>query len=166
MGYNLPAMIKLEHLVLLAIAPAAWGCGGSEAPANRTIMEGALQLPVAKTKQVATYRCRVDLQTGEIEVREDRRTGRDEEAAWKSLSSKLKDGEKAYEVVIEQGEKNAKGLTDWAMVTVIETESATGRQIRKIPVHEFWGAHAMQTPRALMMKDGRFQFFVQFWPAE
>ena len=165
MGYNLPVMSKVEPLAL-AILVAAAGCGG-ESPMKRAMpMEGVVQLPVAKTKQVATYRCKVDLLTGEISVREDRRSGKDEEAAWKSLSPKLKDGEKTYEVVIEQAEKNAKGFVDWALVTLIESETETGRQIRKIPVQEFWGAHAMQTPRALMVKDGFFQFFVQFWPAE
>ena len=157
---------KLELLAPLAVV-LALGCGGSEGSLKRTMpMEGVVQLPVAKSKQVATYRCKVDLQTGEIEVKEDRRTGRAEETAWKSLSPKLKTEAKTYEVVIEQGDKNAKGHVDWALVTLIESDAETGTQVRKIPVQEFWGAHAMQTPRALMMKDGNFQFFVQFWPAE
>jgi hypothetical protein len=166
-GYNLPVMTKLE-LVAAAFVVALCGCGGgTDAPVKRAMpMEGVVNLPVAKTKQVATYRCKVQLQTGEIEVKEDRRAGKDEETAWKNLSSKLKNGEKSYEVVVEQGEKNAKGHIDWALVTLIESEASTGRQIRKIPVQEFWGAHAMQTPRALMLKEGHFQFFIQFWPAE
>jgi hypothetical protein len=163
----LPVMTKLELCAALSVALALAGCGGSEGTVKRAMpMEGVVQLPVAKTKQVATYRCKIDLQTGEVSVKEDRRAGRDEETAWKSLSPKLKDEEKAYEVVVEQGEKNAKGHVDWALVTLIESEASSGKQIRKIPVQEFWGAHAMQTTRALMVKEGAFQFFVQFWPAE
>lgn len=159
-------MTKLE-LLAVALVAAACGCGGAEGPIKRAMpMEGVVQLPVAKTKQVATYRCTVDLQTGETQVKEDRRAGREEETAWKVVSPKLTHGEKAYEVIVEKGEKNAKGHIDWALVTLIENEASTGKQIRKIPIQEFWGAHAMQTTRALMMKEGTFQFFIQFWPAE
>ncbi|MBI3858326.1 MAG: hypothetical protein HY293_21795 [Planctomycetes bacterium] len=163
-------MIKHELLRRLApalFALAAAGCGSPETGLKRTMpMEGVVQLPPPKAKQVATYRCSINLATGHPEVKEDKRTGRDEEKAWMNLSPKFKQGDKGYEVVIEQSEKNAKGAIEWALVSVLETEAATGKLLRKLPVQDFWGAHDRQTPRALMMKDGRFQFFVQFWPAD
>lgn len=160
---NKRELLRATLPALLALAAA---CGGSEPELKRaTSMEGVIQLPPPKAKQVATYRCMVDLSTGQSEVREDKRTGKAEETAWKSVSPKIKHEARTYEVVIEQGEKNKKGATDWAFVTVVEKDAA-GNVLRKIPVQEFWGAHDSQTPRALMMKEGRFQFFVQFWPAE
>lgn len=158
-------MNKRELTAAALLALAAWGCGSEPEMKRATSMEGVVQLPPPKAKQVATYRCSVDLATGQSEVREDRRTGKAEEAAWKSVSPRIKHEARTYEVVIEQGEKNKKGATDWAFVTVVESDSA-GNVLRKLPVQEFWGAHDSQTPRALMMKDGRFQFFVQFWPTE
>jgi len=147
------------------LAAAAFGC--SDAPALKPMqMDGVAELPASKVQQVATYRCSVDLRNGHIDVNPGRRAGKEEETAWKNLSSRLKQDRLAYEVLIEQSEKNAKGGADWALVTVLETEADSGKLIRKFPVYEFWGSHDRGLPRALMVKDGRLQFFVQFWPAD
>jgi hypothetical protein len=99
-------------------------------------------------------------------VKSGQRTGKDEEAAWNSLSPRLKRGNRSYEVLFEENERNAKGSSDWAFVSVLETESDSGTLLRKIPVYEFWGHHDRQGPRALMIKDGHLQFFVQLWTAD
>lgn len=152
-------------LVLVA-ALGAWGCGGSSAPAKRAMpMEGVVQLPPSKNG-VATYRCTIDLSTGKSEVSERRRSGADEEAAWNKMAARLKNNDKTLEVVFEENEKATKGAAaEWAQVSVVESDAA-GKVLRKIPVQEFWGGFDSHTQRALMMKDGRFQFFVQFWTAE
>jgi hypothetical protein len=106
----------------------------------------------------------VDLATGQSDVHPGRRSGKEEEAAWKLLSPRLKQDERTYEVLIEHSEKNAQGHVDWALVSLLETDTASGKLLRKISVYEFWGAHDRGAARGLMMKDGRLQFFVQFWP--
>jgi hypothetical protein len=155
-------MLKVAWVGVLALA--VWGCSSKPAVKPMMPMDGVAELPAAKNQQVATYRCSLNLASGQAEVGPGKRMGKDEEAAWKILSSKLKQGNVTYEVVIED-EKAGKS-TDWAMVTVLETETGSGKVIRKLPVYEFWGAHDRHSPRALMMKDGHLQFFVQFWTAD
>jgi hypothetical protein len=149
-----------------AIVLGSWGCSSAPAPKSPMNMEGVVELPSPKVQQVATYRCSIDLQTGRREVKMDRRSGPDEEAVWNNLSRRIKNADRTYEVSVEETDKNAKGRSDWAFVTVLETETGTGKLLRKIPVYEFWGNHDRQTPRALMIKNGRLQFFIQFWTAE
>jgi hypothetical protein len=157
---------QLGRVALCVFALGAWGCASSPAMKRPMPMEGVAELPAPKTRQVATYRCSVDLQTGQGDVKAGQRSGKDEEAAWKNLSPRIKQGSRSYEVFVEENEKNAKGSIDWAFVTVLETESGSGRLLRKIPVYEFWGNHDRQAPRALMIKDGHLQFFIQFWTAD
>ena len=170
LGYNHRVMIKSESFLRLACAGAfalaAWGCGSTPVMKAPMQMEGVAELPPSKNQQVATYRCSIDLHSGLIDVQPGKRSGKEEEAAWKNLSPNLKKGKTSYEVLIEHSEKNPKGLTDWALVSVLETESESGKLIRKFTVYEFWGAHDRGAPRALMVKDGHLQFFVQFWTAE
>jgi hypothetical protein len=144
-----------------------WGCGGSSALAKRAMpMEGVIQLPPSKGGQVATYRCTIELATGKVEVTDRRRSGADEEAVWNQMSARLHNNDRSLEIVFEENEKATKGdAADWALVSVVESDAA-GKFLRKIPVQEFWGAFDSHAQRALMMKDGRFQFFVQFWTAE
>ena len=128
-------------------------------------LEGVVQLPPSKGGQVATYRCTIDLATGKADVNPGRRSGPDEEAAWNKMSPRLRKGEGSLEIVFEENEKDPKAAAqDWALVSVVETDAA-GKVLRKLPVREFWGAFDSHTQRALMLKDGRFQFFVQFWAA-
>jgi hypothetical protein len=152
---------------LLIVAVGAWGCGGSSMPAKRTMpLEGVIQLPPSKGGQVATYRCTIDLSTGKAEVSDRRRSGADEEAVWNKMSPRLRNNDRTLEIVFEENDKATKGApAEWALVSVVESDAA-GKILRKIPVQEFWGAFDSRTQRALMMKDGRFQFFVQFWTAE
>jgi hypothetical protein len=157
---------QLGRVALSILALGAGGCS-SAPPMKRTMpMEGVAELPPPKTRQIATYRCSVDLQNGQSDVKIGQRSGKDEEAAWKNLSPRIKQGSRAFEVFVEENEKNAKGSTDWAFVTVLETEAGSGRLLRKIPVYEFWGGYDRQAPRGLMLKDGHLQFFIQFWTAD
>jgi hypothetical protein len=161
-------MKYLNHIGLaLILVLGAWGCGGSSTPTKRAMaLEGVMQLPPSKGGQVATYRCSIDLSTGKAEVSDRRRTGTDEEAVWNKMSPRLRNDDRTLEIVFEENEKATKGAAaDWALVSVVESDAA-GKILRKIPVQEFWGAFDSHTQRALMMKDGRFQFFVQFWTAE
>jgi hypothetical protein len=146
-----------------ALALAAAGCS-SPPPKNPMQMQGVAELPGPRVQQVATYRCSIDLATGQAEVHAGRRSGKEEEAAWKVLSPRLKGDPASYEILIENSEKNAQGHVDWALVSVLETETGSGRLIRKIPVYEFWGAHDHGAARGMMVRDGRLLFFVQFWP--
>jgi hypothetical protein len=163
-------MIKSASLLRLACAGAfalgAWGCGSTPVMKTPMQMEGVAELPPSKSQQVATYRCTIDLQSGLTDVQPGKRAGKEEEAAWKNLAPTLQKGKLSYEVLIEHAEKNGKGITDWALVTVLEKDSESGRLIRKFTVYEFWGAHDRGGPRAMMMKDGHLQFFVQFWTAQ
>jgi hypothetical protein len=153
----------IKHALIVLAALAVAGCGSPAKPPTQ--MEGVAELPGSKVP-VVTYRCSIDLATGRTDVQPGHRTGKEEEAAWKNLSPSLKKDHIAYEVLVEQGEKNAKGAADWALVTVLETDADSGKVLRKFPVYEFWGAHDRGSPRALMVKEGRLQFFVQFWPAD
>jgi hypothetical protein len=154
----------LKQLWVGVVVLAAWGCSSKPAMKPAMPMDGVAELPAPKSQQVATYRCSLNLATGQADVHPGKRAGKEEEAAWKNLSSTLKNGNFTYVVLIED-EKAGKS-TDWAMVTVLETDTASGKVIRKMPVYEFWGAHDRHSPRALMLKDGAFQFFLQFWTAD
>jgi len=156
---------RLSGAALWAVVLGGWGCSSEPATKSPTHMEGVAELPPAETQQIATYRCSVDLQSGKCDVKMDRRSGPDEEAAWNNLSPRIKQGNRAYEVSVEVNGKNAKGPMDWAFVTVLETDTDSGKLLRKIPVYEFWGKYDRQISRALLFKDGRLQFFVQFWTA-
>lgn len=158
-------MIRMiKHAWVGIVVLAAWGCSSKPAVKPVMPMDGVAELPAAKSAQVATYRCSLNLANGQAEVHPGKRAGKEEEAAWKNLSPKLQKGTITYEVVIDD-EKSGKS-TDWAMVTVLETEGATGKIIRKMPVYEFWGSHDRHAPRGLVLKDGHLQFFVQFWTAD
>ena len=159
------AMNLTRRLSALALALAAWGCG-SPVPAQRTMpLEGVVQLPQTKGGQVATYRCSIDLASGKADVTAGTRSTPEEIAVWNRVSSKLKKDERSYEIVFEENEKNPqRTAADWALVSVVESNAA-GKQLRKIPVQEFWGAFDNHAMRALRLKDGQFHFFVQFWAA-
>lgn len=158
------AMKSLRGLILLAAALAA-GCG-SPATTPRTMpLEGVIQLPQTKGGQVATYRCAIDLATGKADVAPGTRSAPEEIALWNRVSSKIKKDDRSYEIVIEENEKNPqRTTTDWAQVTIVETDAA-GKVLRKFPLQEFWGAFDQHATRALRLKDGHFHFFIQFWAA-
>lgn len=150
-----------------AVVFCAWGCSSSPAAKRPMPMEGVAELPGPKGQPVVTYRCAVDLASGTVQVQPGTRSGREEVAKWNKLSPRLAQGDISYEVLIEENDKSSKGTTDWAMVTVVESQSSSGKVIRSIPVYEFWGTHDQKAVRALMItKDGHLQFFVQFWTAE
>src|SRR5258706_9990389 len=114
----------LKYAWVGVVVLAAWGCSSKPAVKPVMQMDGVAELPASKSQQVATYRCNLNLATAQADVHPGKRTGKDEEAAWKNLSSKLQQGNITYEVVIDD-EKSGKS-TDWAMVTVLETDSEPG----------------------------------------
>lgn len=128
---------------------------------------GSTKLPRLGGRQVAPYRCTVDLHAGKVGIDHPKDIDKDEEAVWNDLAEKISRDGHTFQIIMEDNQKTKKGgipgFPDWVRVSLVEIDDKTKKVIRTIPIQEFQGEHERHGPRALILKDGKIRFWMQFW---
>jgi hypothetical protein len=128
---------------------------------------GTTRLPRLGGRKIAPYRCKVDLATGKTELDLPKDLEKDEEAVWNDLSEQISRDGHTFQILIEDNKNKKKGgipgFPDWVRVSISELDNETKKIIRTIPIQEFQGEHEGHGVRALILKDGKIRFWMQFW---
>lgn len=143
---------------LLAMVALLAGCRPEQA--DPPVPAGTTHLPSLGARQVASYRCTVDLVSGNVEVLPTTRSDMESEPGWNDLSDRKTLGGRTFRIVIGHNGKKHQFFPDRVLVSVVATSGASVRTLR---VQEFLGAHENHGPRALTLSEGRLRFFMQFW---
>jgi hypothetical protein len=162
----------LKHLLTATLLLTGCSRSSSEAtvqadPQAEVAPPGTTRLPRLGGHKTAAYRCTIDTVTGKAEVDLPKDLEKDEEAAWNDLSEQISRDGHTFQVVMADNKKERKGgipgFPDRVRVSISEVDARTKKLLRSIPVQEFQGEHERHGPRALLLKEGKIRFWMQFW---
>jgi nicotinamidase-related amidase len=125
--------------------------------------KGKIVLPRLGGRRVASYRCGVDLTTGQAEVVFlEKLVSEEDDLLWKDMRKDVSIGGRTFTIRIEDIKGDGLG-SNWARVSVVEVDGKDGTLLRTIPVREFAGGHGKHGFRGLALKGDRLSVFVSFW---
>lgn len=134
-------------------------------------LAGTTWLPRLGGRQVAAYRCTIDLKTGTTELDQPRDYSEYEQAAQNKPADHISWEGRTYQILMEDNKgghpKKPEGTVpwfpDWVRVSLNEIDENSPKVLWTIPVQEFRGQHERHAVRALLIKEGKIRFWMSFW---